>query len=210
MSGQAGLFVAIEGVDGAGTTTQTRAVGEALERAGHSVHRTFEPSAGPVGVLIRQALAKRLRQPDGAPLDPAALALLFAADRLDHLSAEVVPALDQGRVVICDRYLLSSLVYQGLDLPEQWVEEVNARARPPDVTFFLEVTPETAGRRREGRGGAEELFEAAALQEKIAGRYAAVYERRKGRERIHRVDGSLPAKDVTDQLVRAILGLLQG
>ena len=78
---------------------------------------TREPSDGPVGTMIRQALTGRLGLPGGAgPLAPETLALLFAADRTDHLAAQVLPALAAGKVVLCDRYVLSSLAYQGATL----------------------------------------------------------------------------------------------
>ena len=83
--------------------------------------------------------------PGGAgALAPETLALLFAADRTDHLAAQVRPALEAGAVVICDRYVLSSLAYQGAQLPPRWVEAINAFAEPPDLTLFLEVDPAVA------------------------------------------------------------------
>ncbi|HZH02949.1 MAG TPA: dTMP kinase [Myxococcaceae bacterium] len=203
-----GLFVVFEGIDGAGTTTQVRAVAEALRNEGRRVHATFEPSGGPVGTLLRQALTHRLRHPDGSPLAPETLALLFAADRTDHLRADVMPALERGEVVLCDRYLLSSLAYQGLDLPEAWIESINGRALVPDVTFFVEVGAATAGERRRGRGGAAEMFDADDVQSRIARRYRQVVSRRKGSERIVSLEGRLPPQTVTAQALEALRPML--
>jgi dTMP kinase len=112
-----GLFVVLEGLDGAGTTTQCTALAERLRQAGPEVLTTREPSDGPIGTQIRQALAGRLSLPDRlAPLTAPTLALLFAADRVDHAAAEVEPALARGAVVLCDRDLLGSLAYQTADL----------------------------------------------------------------------------------------------
>ena len=82
-----GRFIAIEGIDGSGTTLQTRALADWLRGRGHDVVETREPSPGPIGRLVRERLSV-----EATPLDPAALALLFAADRLDHVAQEIEPA----------------------------------------------------------------------------------------------------------------------
>src|SRR5690349_10994916 len=99
-----GFFLVLEGLDGAGTTTQLECLSRALRQRGATVCATREPSDGPVGVMLRQALTGRLGLKGGAPLSHETLALLFAADRMDHLQAEVLPALERGETVICDRY----------------------------------------------------------------------------------------------------------
>lgn len=164
-----GFFVAIEGVDGAGTTTQTQLVRQVLERAGRLVHSTREPSDLDVGRLIRAFLS-------GRSLHEHAMALLFAADRLQHYHQEVAPLLERGAVVLTDRYLLSSLVYQGEVLGEPqaggWVHEINRFARAPDLTVLVSVTAEEAARRRAARAGTEERYDARALQARLVERYA--------------------------------------
>lgn len=193
-----GRFVVLEGIDGAGTTTQAEALTSALKRRGHKVFTTCEPSDGPIGSLIRQALLGRLGLPGRkGPLSAETLALLFAADRVDHLEAQVLPALKRGEVVVCDRYLLSSLAYQGSSLPMAWVEQANARAVRPDLTLFIEVDVKTASRRRSLRGGEPEMFDADAKQRRIARQYRAAIRRRAGKERIVRIDGGLPVEEVT-------------
>src|SRR5262249_49504635 len=134
-------------------------------------------------------------------LSDAALALLFAADRVHHLTTVVEPALADGQVVISDRYVLSSLAYQGLTLPMAWVEAVNARARRPDLTLYLEVSPKVAGLRRHGRGGPAELFDDQALQVRIARAYGRVIQRHQRRQRVIRIDGEAPPEAVTDALL---------
>jgi len=138
-----GRFIVLEGIDGAGTTTQARIL-EARIRAefpGRGVSVTAEPSGGPVGSLIRQVLRERVvgTTPGGerVPFDRRALALLFAADRLDHVACEVRPLVDAGWIVISDRYLLSSLAYQGMDAPRDWVAEANRWAPAPDLLLDL-------------------------------------------------------------------------
>ncbi|MBU8897461.1 dTMP kinase [Corallococcus sp. H22C18031201] len=205
-----GTFIVLEGLDGAGTTTQTERIASVLRSEGHPVVTTREPSDGPLGTLIRQALTGRLGMPRGAgPLASETLALLYAADRTDHLKARVLPALDEGKVVLSDRYVLSSLAYQGASLPMAWVETVNAYAVPPDLTLFVGVAPEVAARRRALRGGPAELFEADEAQRRIARQYLAAIRRRQKRERIVRIDGELSVEAVTEASlaeIRKVLG----
>ncbi|WP_426731062.1 dTMP kinase [Myxococcus faecalis] len=193
-----GRFIVLEGLDGAGTTTQAERLAAALRAEGHGVLTTREPSDGPVGTLIRQALTGRLGLPQGAgPLTPQTLALLFAADRTDHLAARVLPALEEGKLVLCDRYVLSSLAYQGASLPMRWVEQVNDYAVSPDLTLFVGVAPEVAAKRRAARGGAAELFEADEAQRRIAKQYLAAIRRRAKKERIVHIDGEQGIEAVT-------------
>ena len=209
-----GRLIVLEGLDGAGTTTQTERLAAALRAEGHSVLTTREPSDGPVGVLIRQALTGRLVLPGGAgPLAPETLALLYAADRTDHLHARVRPALDAGQVVLSDRSVLSSLAYQGASLPMAWVEQINAHALPADLTLFVEVSVDVAARRRAARGGPEELFDAEEKQRRISRQYAAAIRLRGKREHVARIDGDAPVEAVTAEClarVRALLGRKTG
>lgn len=203
MSAGPGRFIVLEGIDGSGTTTQAARLAAALREAGHAVVSTREPSDGPIGVLIRQALTRRL-----AGLSDRMLALLFAADRLDHLASVVEPALAEGKVVVSDRYVLSSLAYQGMRLPLAWVETLNAAARPADLTLFLEVDPRTAARRRSGRGGTEELFDADEVQRAVARAYGRVARKHARAQRVVRVNGRGAADEVAGEIlsrVRAVL-----
>jgi len=203
-----GRFIVVEGLDGAGTTTQCAALARALRAEGREVHVTNEPSAGPIGTLIRQALTGRLQLPGGeGPLTPQTLALLFAADRLDHLAAEIEPALRKGAVVLSDRYLLSSLAYQGAQVGMGWVAELNGRARRPDLTLFLDIDVATATARRRARGGREELYETDARQRRTARQYReAIALRRKAGERVVVVDGRLPISEITERCAALIRG----
>jgi dTMP kinase len=204
-----GRFIVLEGLDGAGTTTQTERLAAALRAEGQAVLTTREPSDGPVGTLIRQALTGRLVLPGGAgPLAPETLALLFAADRTDHLHAKVLPALEAGKVVLSDRYVLSSLAYQGASLPMAWVDALNTYSIPADLTLFVGVAPEVAARRRAVRGEAAELFEADEAQRRIARQYLAAIRRRGERERVVRIDGSQSVEAVTAAALAEVRKLL--
>lgn len=202
-----GRFIAIEGIDGSGTTLQTRALADWLVERGHRVIETREPSRGAIGTLVRERLSVL-----AAPLDPAALALLFAADRLDHVAREVAPATGAGAVVLSDRYLLSSLAYQSLDCDAAWVREINARAPQPDLTLVLEIPAEVAFARVQRRaaegGAAPERFDALALQQRIAANYRRFRED-PGLGPVRVIDGDQPPVRVTAALCEALreLGL---
>jgi dTMP kinase len=196
----------LEGLDGSGTTTQAERLAAALRREGREVVVTAEPSRGPVGQQARLVLSGRLRGGAGGGFDPAALALLFAADRLDHLQAEILPALARGADVVCDRYTLSSLAYQSLTTGDlEWVAAVNSRARAPDLTLFLEVSPRTALRRRFAASAEREIYEVAGFQRRVARAYGRALARVKAAgEAVALVDGESSVEAVTAALLESI------
>jgi len=198
VSRRPGRFVVLEGLDGAGTTTQARLLAERLRAEGRRVHLTAEPSGGPVGALIRQVLGRRLGGAGGTPFDPGALALLFAADRLDHWQGEIAPRLAAGADVISDRYTLSSLAYQSLTTgAPAWVEAQNARAPAPAATLFLKVRPAEALRRRVAESGGGELYEVAGFQRRVARSYARCIGRlRRQGQRVLVLDGERSVDEV--------------
>lgn len=210
--GSRGRFIVLEGIDGSGTTTQARRLVEALEARGEPTLLTCEPTSGPVGALLRQALQKKLLADDGAAarrLDWTTLALLFAADRLDHLHQVVVPALEAGRTVVSDRYVLSSLAYQSVTSPEgpeslPWIRELNRHAPPPDLTLVLDVDEAVAAERRALRGGPPELFEVREIQRKLADFYARAGEVVPTWPLVHVPDGT--PDQVFERLLRAAVG----
>lgn len=210
MSSTRGRFVVLEGTDGSGTTTQCEVLVAALSAIGIRALATREPTAGPVGQLLRAALEKRLMRgaERQATLDWTTLALLFAADRADHVTNELEPTLANGTWVVSDRYDLSSLIYQSLTAPEPeaalvWVRELNVNALRPDLVIVLDVDAEVAAARRLARGGAEELFERRELQARLALAYLAA-ERYAPAEALVHVDGALPKADVSARLVELV------
>jgi dTMP kinase len=165
------LFVVLEGIDGSGTTTQLDRVVAHLAARGRQAHATREPSTGPVGRLLREVLLGQHALPNGAPADGQAMALLFAADRRDHLRREIEPALTRGLDVVSDRYLMSSLAYQAEEADRGWVAVLARDLRPPDLTILLDVPVEIAAARRHAAGRAVERYDADALQARVAESY---------------------------------------
>jgi dTMP kinase len=199
-------FVVLEGIDGAGTTTQTERLVAALRARGGVAVATREPSDGPIGAMLRQILRGRVIGPTGGAPAPEQLALLFAADRLDHVAAEIDPALAAGTVVISDRYDYSSVAYQSAHDAGQivWLRELNRFARRPDLTIVLDVSPEVASARRRARAGAQEIFDDEALQAHLAGFYAAIDRHFPG-DRIVHIDGDRTADAVATDVLAAAL-----
>jgi dTMP kinase len=198
-----GKLIVIEGIDGAGLSTQTAAVKEALEHEGHRVCKTKEPTDGPAGAVIRLALTHRIS------LTPHSFALLFAADRMDHLHNEIMPELEKGTTVICDRYFFSNLAYQGTELERAWIKELNRDCLLPDATFFLDVDPHVSEDRMRVRHRAE-YFENRETLARIREEFIDVlsdFETTHGAH-IRTIRGDRAIMDVTRDIVSDVLELL--
>lgn len=165
------LFIALEGIDGSGTTTQLDRLVAHLKARGRSAHATREPSPGPIGRLLRELLLGQHALPSGAPADGQAMALLFAADRRDHLRREIEPALERGVDVVSDRYLMSSLAYQAEEADRGWVSGLARGLRAPDLTILLDVPVSVAAERRRAAGRVVERYDHDAVQTRVAENY---------------------------------------
>ncbi|MCK9525265.1 MAG: dTMP kinase [Limnochordia bacterium] len=137
-----GSFITLEGVDGVGKTTQALLLKEYLETRGHKVCHTFEPGGTQIGSLIRQVLLN----PEHRELHSMTEILLYAADRAQHVFEVVLPNLEQGTTVICERFVDSSLAYQGygLGLDMDGIRQVNRWATGnlvPDLTIYFDADP---------------------------------------------------------------------
>jgi dTMP kinase len=199
-----GALIAIEGIDGAGSTTQSEMLVAWLQGAGVPVAFTSEPSKGPIGAALRSHLARQAELSG-----PQAEALAFAADRMDHVASEIAPALERGTTVVTDRYYLSSLAYQALSCDPTWLREINRFAVRPDLTVFLSVPVDVGVSRFSGRA-TRERFEEDGAQ---LGRIAALYERaieqlRKDGEDIQVVDGTGTPDEVHAEIVRLAAGIV--
>jgi dTMP kinase len=197
------MLVVLEGLDGAGTTTQAARLVAWLRARGLGAHPTREPSDGPIGRLLRGFLTGA----HGA-LDPTTMALLFAADRADHLAREVEPALARGDVVVSDRWYHSSLAYQGAGEERAWIRVLNARARRPDLTILLEIPAEVGAARRAAAGRPEDLYERIETQRRVAEGYRQVVAELAAEERILVLDGARDVDAVTADVVAAVEAIL--
>lgn len=212
-----GKLIVLEGVDGAGTTTQAQLLYARLRAQNVLVHASAQPSHGPIGSLLRQALSGRLvvTGPTGGVRPPAwtTMALLFAADRMDHLDNELLPNLNDGIAVVCDRYYHSSAAYQSVagGGPDAiaWIAELNRHARRPDLTLVLSVPPEIAAQRRRSRRGQAEIFDDDEVQRGLCAFYEGLAAHFPA-ETLVQVDGTGSAEAVGERVwshVRTLLGL---
>lgn len=212
-----GVFIVLEGIDGSGTTSQGDELTQYLRGLGEKVLFTHEPSAGPAGSLIRLALARRLVGPSSGfhdeesqpefstSLDQKTFALLFAADRMDHVATEIEPALARGRHVICDRYLLSSLAYQGVELDADWILEINRLAPVPDITILLDVSAATAKTRMSRTRWSKDIFEEEAELRRVGSLYLEMVDRyRSHLGRIEILDASQELWKVRREIERLV------
>ncbi len=182
-----GTFIVIEGADGAGTTTQAEKLVEELD-----AHYTAEPTGGKAGEKVDEMISS-------GDYSAEAIALMFAADRLVHLEEEIIPRLEKGETVICDRYYHSSLVYQAaLGADYDWVKSLNRNALRPDLVFILDISADTGMGRIEERGSDDNIFENLDFQEEVVTRYRRLPERLD--ESIVVVDSSQSIKEVFSEL----------
>ena len=196
-----GKFLVLEGIDGSGTTTQLDRVVAYVSSLGYPAVATREPSTGPIGQLLREALLGRLGMPDGSRMDGRSMALLFAADRIDHLQREIEPHLVAGTTVISDRYLLSSLAYQAEEAERDWVLGLARGILRPDLTLLLDLPIEVAAKRREAAGRPIERYDADSYLAKVAANYRVLASQDPS---VVVLDGSASLDDVSRAVRQAI------
>ncbi len=228
-----GCFIVFEGIDGSGKTEQYHRLIKNLEKKKYPVVQTKEPTVdSSTGKLIRSVLYEQEKVAEEA------LALLFAADRVNHTEKKIKPALEQGNVVVSDRYVFSSLAYQSRgmkkELDLEWVRAINRYAIQPDVVIYLDISPEV-GQSRLSNGQVRvkdhTYFESLSQQEKIRSAYYRVFNfddsdltvytgepravakelraSRIGDMVVLRVDGTLPMDDIEKALLKNVLRMLR-
>jgi dTMP kinase len=193
-----GVFICVEGLDGCGKTTQTKLLVKNLRKIGYDAVYTAEPTNGKIGRFIKRYCLHGERRV------PAVVeALLFAADRFEHVANEVVPALNEGKIVASDRYVYSSYAYQGaagLDL--KWIEKVNAHAVRPNLAIFVDVEPEIVVKRLKPKKSVMEDLE---TQRKVREVYLSFVDKRE----LIRIDGNKPISDVANDILKAVRDILK-
>lgn len=202
-----GKLIVFEGVDGSGTTTQAAKLCKKLDANNVNVHQTAQPSNRPIGKLIRQILSgKQIQNPCYQTM-----ALLFAADRQDQQENEILPAIEAGIHVICDRYVHSSVIYQSTSAKspdsKQWIKTINTHIMAPDLLLHLKIDAETSKARRETRGGEEEIFDKLAFQEKLIATYDQI-ESIFPKDNIVVIDATQTIEQIEHQVWQRIVPLL--
>lgn len=205
-----GLFITFEGGEGAGKSTQIKRLAEVLKARGHAIRLTREPGGSPGAEAVRHVLLSGAAEAYG----PDTEALLFAAARSDHVEQVIRPAIDQGMIVLCDRFMDSSRVYQGVtgnldaDFMRQ-LEEVTVNGMIPDLTLILDIDPELglarAASRRTGPADRYEK-EAVNLHQRRRNAFLEIANSEPGRCKI--IDASADAEMIAADILRHVNKLI--
>ena len=199
-----GRFVSFEGIDGSGKSTQARLLADHLKAQGSDVVLTREPGGSPGAEEIRRLVLEG----DGDRWSPETELLLFTAARRDHLERTIRPALEAGRVVICDRFADSTRMYQGLARADlrATVDRLHDLmiGIEPDLTLLIDMDPAQGLSRALGRGGGEERFESfgEGLQQKMRQGFLALA--REFPARFTVIDGGRPVEEVAEAVRAAV------
>jgi dTMP kinase len=193
-----GVFICIEGLDASGKTTHARRLVRSLRRMGFNALYTTEPSRGEIGRFIRKYILQRKRR-----VPSVMEALLFAVDRVDHVEKEIKPVVEKEKIVVSDRYVYSSLAYQGAaGLDREWIEEINRLAMPPDLAIYIDVPPEVVVKRIKRKKSVMEKLE---TQKKVREVYMKFVEN----GRLIPVDGNRAKDEVAKDILILVLNFLK-
>ncbi len=167
-----GFWIVLEGPDGVGKSTVAKHLAQLLKEKGIETCITSEPGLNPIGALIRDWVLKEHVEP------PEVYALLFVADRYYHIHREVLPALYEGKTVIQERYMLSTIAYQSIQgLPEEWLIIIQQRLPHPDITIVLLLEPEQLAERIAQRNQQRDIFENMDFLRKLVQKYTELAHR---------------------------------
>ncbi len=194
-----GYLIAIEGIDGAGSSTQVELLYNYFYDLGFPVYKTKEPTTSPIGMLIHKSLKKEY------VISKHTLALLFAADRYEHVR-QLDSFLNDGYIILMDRYILSSLAYQSIDCSPDWIRTINQNIRAADITILIDVPPDVALKRIDTSRKGHELFEEFSTLLKVRENYLKYI---KTMNNYFIVDGTLSIDEVFKSIISYILPLIK-
>ncbi len=198
------LFIAFEGIDGSGKSTQVKLLTEKLENAGLKVYTTCEPTDSPIGKIIRDIFSHKMEA------DHRTIAGLFVADRLDHLLNKtngILKKLEEGYTVITDRYYFSSYAYQSTHVDQDWVIKANslsANLLRPDVNIYIDITPEISIERLKKGRSSIELYETLENLQNVRNKYFEVFELLKSEENVLITEGNRAPEIISNEIWMAI------
>jgi len=195
------MFIAFEGLDGSGSSTQARLLASRLETNGKPVLQTKEPTNNShIGRLIREILQHKWE------CSPVGLQLLFSADRAEHLKNEIIPALQNGQMVITDRYFFSTIAYGSLQVDDwAWLKSLSRHFPVPDITFLFKLDPAICIERIAGRGSDFELFE---QHEKLEQVWKGYERLSREYQNIRLIDASKSIEEIADEVWGIVLNQL--
>jgi dTMP kinase len=201
------LFIAFEGIDGSGKSTQVKLLTDKLKKEGHKIYSTFEPTDGPVGSIIRNIFNHRIEA------DHRTIAGLFVADRLDHLLNKtngILKKMEEGFTVITDRYYFSSYAYHGAHMSLDWVIEANSLSAGllrPDLNIYIDLAPDLCMERLSNSRSLIELFETAENLKNVRAIYLEAFEKLKSKEKIFITEGNRSAELIATDIWNEVSGI---
>lgn len=201
------LFIAFEGIDGSGKSTQLKLLAERLQSEGHKVYSTFEPTDSPIGKMIRDIFSHKMEA------DHLVIAGLFVADRLHHLlnnTDGILKKLEEGYTVITDRYYFSSYAYHGTHMDMDWVIEANSQSADllrPDLNVYIDISPEISMNRITKGRSSLELYETIENQKNVRDRYLEAFDKLKEVEKIKVIDGNRAENVISEEIWKAVSSL---
>lgn len=197
---ESGKFIAFEGIDGSGKSTQIQLLSNKLKDLGIYCYTTMEPTDSPIGSLIHQIMTGRIKT------DNRVIAGLFVADRLDHLLNDVngiLAKVQEGTTVITDRYYFSSYAYHSIDMSMEWVIQANAQSKEilrPTITVFIDTDPDTAMERITKNRFQQELFEKKSRLIQVREKYLEAFEKLKDEENYIMIDGNKSQDEIAEDI----------
>jgi dTMP kinase len=201
------LFIAFEGIDGSGKSTQVKLLSERLKAEGHKVYTTCEPTDSPIGSIIRNIFNHRLEA------DHKTIAGLFVADRLDHLLNKtngVLKKMEEGYTVITDRYYFSSYAYHSVYMDMDWVIKANAMSADllrPDLNIYIDISPEISMERLNKGRNAIDLYETKDNLTNVYQTYAQAFDKLGIIEKIFKTDGNRSTEAISADIWSAVQDL---
>jgi len=204
------LFIAFEGIDGSGKSTQVKLLTEKLEAAGIKVHTTCEPTDSPIGKIIRHIFSHKMEA------DHRTIAGLFVADRLDHLLNKtngILKKLEEGYTVITDRYYFSSYAYQSTHMDLDWVIKANslsANLLRPDLNIYIDISPELSIERLNKGRSTIELYETLENLQNVRNKYFEVMDLLKNEEKVLITNGNSSPEIISNEIWSKIVNQFEG
>ena len=202
------LFLAFEGIDGSGKSTQSKLLEEKLKVEGIKVYHTYEPTGSPIGQLIKKIFRHEMEA------DHRTIAGLYVADRIDHLTNTkdgILKKLEEGFTVITDRYYFSSYAYQGTHMSQDWVimaNSISADVLRPDVNIFIDIAPEVSIERVNKNRDKIELYESVENLIEVRNKYFEAFEKLKNQEKVFIVDGNRSVEEIFTDVWNKVRTLL--